>query len=59
MYVNVLNYDNSPMDPVHPAEARRLLKTGDWKVKRNSPFTIKSKVQLEVEAEPVTLDIKY
>lgn len=36
----VLNQDKQPLDPIHPGEARRLLKAGKAAVFRMYPFTI-------------------
>jgi hypothetical protein len=59
MYVYRLNKDNSPLDPIHPALARKLLKEGGWYVKTTVPFTIKSKTQLEEKVEDVKIGIKF
>jgi len=39
-YVFVLDKNKKPLDPTHPAKARKLLKTGRAKVFRRYPFTI-------------------
>ena len=39
-YVFVLSSDRKPLDPCHPARARRLLKRGRAAVLRRYPFTI-------------------
>jgi hypothetical protein len=36
----VLNHNKQPLDPTHPAAARRLLKAGKAAVYRLYPFTI-------------------
>ncbi|MDR3291299.1 MAG: RRXRR domain-containing protein, partial [Methanobrevibacter sp.] len=41
MYVYCINANGEPLNQIHPAEARKLLKTGDWHVKSTIPFTIK------------------
>ncbi|MGF1759648.1 RNA-guided endonuclease IscB [Photobacterium sagamiensis] len=41
MFVFVLNKNDKPLMPCRPQKARKLLKTGDAKVVRKSPFTIK------------------
>ncbi|AFZ51082.1 RNA-guided endonuclease IscB [Dactylococcopsis salina] len=40
MYVFVLDKNSQPLDPTHPAKARKLLKAGRAKVFRRYPFTI-------------------
>ncbi len=39
-FVFVLDKDKQPLDPTHPAKARKLLKAGRAKVFRRYPFTI-------------------
>lgn len=39
-FVFVLDKNKQPLDPTHPAKARKLLKTGRAKVFRQYPFTI-------------------
>ncbi len=48
MRVFVLDKNRKPLDPCHPAKARKLLKSGRAKVVRRYPFTIIIK-DLEVE----------
>ena len=48
MRVFVLDKNRKPLDPTHPAKARKLLKLGRAKVLRRYPFTIIMK-DLEVE----------
>ena len=48
MRVFVLDKNRKPLDPCHPAKARKLLKSGKAKVLRRYPFTIIIK-DLEVE----------
>jgi 5-methylcytosine-specific restriction endonuclease McrA len=40
MYVFVLDKNKQPLDPTHPAKARKLLKSGRAKVFKRYPFTI-------------------
>jgi hypothetical protein len=40
MYVFVLDKNKKPLDPTHPAKARKMLKAGRAKVFRRYPFTI-------------------
>jgi hypothetical protein len=40
MYALVLDKNKKPLDPTHPAKARKLLKAGRAKVFRRYPFTI-------------------
>ena len=48
MHVFVLDKNRKPLDPCHPAKARKLLKSGRAKMLRRYPFTIIVK-DLEVE----------
>jgi 5-methylcytosine-specific restriction endonuclease McrA len=52
----VLNHDKQPIDPIHPAAARRLLNAGKAAVYRVYPFTIICKQ--EVEQTPTPIEIK-
>lgn len=49
MLVYVLNQNNKPLDPVHPAEARKLLKSKKVYCKTKEPFTIKY-IELQPES---------
>ena len=40
MYALVLDKNKKPLDPAHPAQARKMLKAGRAKVFRRYPFTI-------------------
>jgi 5-methylcytosine-specific restriction endonuclease McrA len=50
-YVFVLDQNKKPLDPTHPAKARKLLKVGRAKVFRRYPFTI-IMLDLEVRNAP-------
>jgi hypothetical protein len=39
--VFVLSSDGQPLDPTHPARARKLLKNGRAAIWRRAPFTIR------------------
>lgn len=39
-FVFILDKNKQPLDPTHPAKARKLLKTGQAKVFRRYPFTL-------------------
>ena len=39
-FVFVLDKNKQPLDPTHPAKARKLLKSGRAKVFRRYPFTM-------------------
>jgi len=39
-FVFVIDKNKNPLDPTHPAKARKLLKVGRAKVFRQYPFTI-------------------
>ena len=49
-YVFVLSNDRKPLDPCHPARARRLLKRGRAAVLRRYPFTIVLKDRTAAES---------
>jgi len=55
--VYVLNYDNSMLMPCSNVIARLLLKQGEAKVKRKTPFTIKLTSQTTDYTQPITLGI--
>ncbi|MGP3913240.1 RNA-guided endonuclease IscB [Nonomuraea sp. 10N515B] len=56
----VLASDGTPLDPCHPARARKLLAAGRAVVARHTPFVIRLKdrtaAELEVEGVEVSLD---
>jgi 5-methylcytosine-specific restriction endonuclease McrA len=58
--VFVLASDGTPLDPCHPARARKLLKSGRAAVARHTPFVIRLKdraaEQSQVEGVDVALD---
>ena len=58
MKVLVIDTNKKPLDPVHPAEARILLKQQKAAVFRRYPFTIILKEAVEPEFEPEPLRIK-
>ncbi|MGB8266179.1 MAG: RNA-guided endonuclease IscB [Candidatus Velthaea sp.] len=47
-----LNHDRSPLEPVHPAVARQMLRAGVAAVFRRAPFTVIRKAQV---AQPSTM----
>ncbi|MCP4107307.1 MAG: HNH endonuclease [Desulfobacteraceae bacterium] len=55
MKVFVLDTDRKPLDPVHPGQARRLLKQGKAAVLRMYPFTIILKYSVAEKPEPLRL----
>ncbi len=57
MKVFVLDTNRKPVDPVHPGQARRLLKQGKAAVFRMYPFTIILKYAVAEEPEPLRLKI--
>ncbi len=57
MFVFVLNSNKEPLNPTHPARARKLLKTGKAAVFKRYPFTIILKEEVE-EPENQPLRIK-
>jgi hypothetical protein len=60
--VYCINLNGEPLNSIHPAEARKLLKTGDWHVIMTVPFTIKENCIencSQIGAEPITIGIKF
>ncbi|MCP4106419.1 MAG: hypothetical protein GY749_12945 [Desulfobacteraceae bacterium] len=57
MKVFVLDTDRKPLDPVHPGQARRLLKQDKAAVFRMYPFTIILKYAVPGRSEPLRLKI--
>ncbi|MCP4031181.1 MAG: HNH endonuclease, partial [Herbaspirillum sp.] len=57
MKVFVLDTDRKPLDPVHPGQARRMLKQGRAAVFRMYPFTIILKYAVSDEPEPLRVKI--
>lgn len=55
--VFVLNKDQKPLNPCHPAKARWLLKNGYAVVHRRFPFVIRLKEQVEAETKEYILKI--
>jgi 5-methylcytosine-specific restriction endonuclease McrA len=56
-YVFVLDKNRQPLDPCHPAEARRLLRDGKAAVLRRYPFTIILK-EVHLGSQPKPAQIK-
>ncbi len=56
-FVFVIDTEKRPLDPVHPGQARRLLKAGKAAVYRRFPFTIILKRSVP-EAEPQPCQLK-
>ena len=56
-YVFVLNANKQPLNPLHPAQARRLLTEKKAAVFRRYPFTIILKKEVEEAPEPITLKL--
>ena len=54
-YVFVLDTNRVPQEPVHPAEARRLLSDGKAAVLKRFPFTIILKEAKQSQPEPVQI----
>lgn len=58
MFVFVLNSDKKPLNPTHPARARKLLKTGKAAVFKRYPFTIIWKEEVkETDNQPLRIKI--
>jgi 5-methylcytosine-specific restriction endonuclease McrA len=58
MFVFVLNSNKKPLNPTHPARARKLLKTGKAAVFKKYPFTIILKEAIkEPENQPLRIKI--
>jgi len=56
-FVCVLDTNKTPCDPIHPAQARKLLAEGKAAVWRRFPFTIILKDQQQGEAAPLRLKL--
>ena len=56
-YVFVLNSDKEHLSPIHPGEARRLLKERKAAIFRRYPFTVILKENLQQDVEPLILKI--
>jgi 5-methylcytosine-specific restriction endonuclease McrA len=55
--VFVLDASKKPLDPCHPATARKLLRDGKAAVFKRFPFTIILKREVEAEPQPVQLKV--
>lgn len=55
--VFVLDKENKPLMPCHPARARRLLRSGRARVARHRPFTIQLLDRDDGDAQPVRLKV--
>ena len=55
--VFVLDTSKQPLDPIHPAEARKLLRGGQAAIFRTYPFTIILKVAAMEEPEPLRVKV--
>jgi 5-methylcytosine-specific restriction endonuclease McrA len=56
-YSFVLNIDRQPLNPIHPAAARKLLKQAKAAIFRRFPFTIILKEQSTLETQPLEIKI--
>ena len=56
-FVFVLNPDKQPLSPIHPAQARLLLKEKKAAVFRRYPFTIIFKEEVRQTAEPIKIKL--
>jgi len=56
-YVFVLDTNKQPLDPIHPAEARTLLRGGQAAIFRKYPFTIILKFAATNEPEPLRVKV--
>jgi len=56
-YVFVLDTNRKPLAPIHPAEARKLLRGGQAAIFRTYPFTIILKVAATEEPEPLRVKV--
>jgi 5-methylcytosine-specific restriction endonuclease McrA len=56
-YSFVLDINYRPLNPIHPAHARKLLKTGQAAIFRRFPFTIILKSKSNQEVQPLTIKI--
>lgn len=57
IFVFVLDANRKPVDPCHPATARKLLRDGKAAVFRRYPFTIILKRAIEAEPQPIALKV--
>ncbi|CCQ70572.1 HNH endonuclease, partial [Crocosphaera watsonii WH 0402] len=55
--VFVLDTNKKPLNPVHPGQARRLLKEGKAAVFRRYPFTIILKEEVTKSSKNITLKL--
>lgn len=56
-YSLVIDVNKQPLDPIHPAAARKLLDNGEAAVFRSYPFTIILKREATAEPNPLTLKL--
>jgi 5-methylcytosine-specific restriction endonuclease McrA len=56
-YAFVLNIDRQPLNPIHPAAARKLLAQSKAAIFRQFPFTIILKEQVTQDAQPLEVKI--
>jgi 5-methylcytosine-specific restriction endonuclease McrA len=56
-YALVLNEDRQPLNPIHPAAARKLLAQSQAAIFRKFPFTIILKEQSSLEVKPLEIKI--
>ncbi len=56
-YTFVLDTNKRPLDPVHPATARKLLSCGEAAVFRRYPFTIILKNVVDTDTGPVQVKL--
>jgi RRXRR protein len=56
-YAFVLNQDRQPLNPIHPAAARKLLARSQAAIFRKFPFTIILKKQSTLEVKPLEIKI--
>ena len=57
MFVYVINKDDKPLMPCHPAKARKLLKKGKAKVVNSTPFTIQLLYQADSNLQTINLGV--
>jgi hypothetical protein len=60
--VYCINLNEELLNPIHPVEARKLLKTGNWHVIMTVLFTIKENYIencSQIGAESITIGIKF
>jgi 5-methylcytosine-specific restriction endonuclease McrA len=56
-YAFVLNIDRQPLNPIHPAAARKLLTQSKAAIFRKFPFTIILKEQSNLEVQPLEIKL--